>query len=116
MSLTKATLFKKAAVSKPELLGEFFGEEVYVKSISELQRSRRMASMYDVKKEQMRSDALQRARCLTVVDHICDENGDSIFTEKDINDIMKLDAMKLDILVTAIEQWADKREKKHLGK
>lgn len=116
MSLTKAILLKKAAVSKPDLLGEFFGEQVYVKAVSELQRSRRMASMYDMKKEQMRSDAMQRARCLTVVDHLCDEEGNNLFTEKDVNDIMTLDAMKLDVLVSAIEDWADSREKKHLGK
>ena len=36
--------------------------------------------------------------------------------EKDINDIMKLDALKIDLLVSAIEEWADKREKKHQGK
>lgn len=116
MSLTKAILLKKASISKPDLLGEFFGEDVYVKPVSELQRSRRMASMYDVKKDQMRSDALQRARCLTVVDHLCDEKGECLFTEKDVNDLMALDAMKLDLLVSAIEDWADKREKKHLGK
>ena len=116
MSLTKATLFKKAAISKPELLGEFFGEDVYVKSVSELQRSRRMASLYDVKKEQMRPDAMQRARCLTIVDHVCDKKGEATFTEKDVNDIMKLDALKIDLLISSIEEWADKREKKLQGK
>ncbi len=116
MSLTKATLLKKAAVSKPSVLGEFFGEYVYVKSVSELQRSRRMSSMYDPKKEQLRPDALQRSRCLTLVDHLCDEEGNALFTEKDINDIMQLDAMKVDLLISAIEEWAEKREKKHQGK
>ena len=116
MSLTKATLLKKAAVSKPEVLGEFFGETVYVKPVSELQRSRRMAQMYDMKKEKMRVDAIQRARCLTIVDHLCDEEGKALFTEKDVNDIMALDAMKLDLLVSAIEEWADGREGKHKGK
>ena len=116
MSLTKATLLKKAAVSKPSLLGEFFGEDVYVKAVSELQRSRRMASMYDPKKEQLRSDALQRARCLTLVDHLCDKDGNALFVEKDINDLMLLDAMKIDVLIQAIEDWADGREKKQQGK
>lgn len=116
MSLTKATLLKKAAISKPEVLGEFFGDTVYVKPVSELQRSRRMAQMYDMKKEKMRTDALQRARCLTIVDHLCDEEGNALFTEKDINDIMALDAMKLDVLIGAIEDWADRREGKHKGK
>jgi hypothetical protein len=116
MSLTKATLLKAASVSKPSLLGEFFGETVYVKPVSELQRSRRMSAMYDAKKEQLRPDALQRSRCLTLVDHLCDEDGNNLFTEKDVNDIMQLDAMKVDLLINAIEEWADKREKKQLGK
>lgn len=116
MSLTKATLLKKASVSAPEVLGEFFGETVYVKSISEFQRSRRMSSMYDMKKDRMREDAFQRARCLTIVDHVCDEDGNAIFTEKDIKDIMQLDAMKIDHLIKAIEEWAENREGKQQGK
>ena len=115
MSLTKATLLKKAAVPKPELLGVFFDEEVYVRSVSELQRSRRMSSLYDVKKDQVRSDAIQRSRCLTIVDHLCDKDGNALFTEKDVNDIMELDALKVDLLINAIEEWAGKREKKLLG-
>ena len=116
MSLTKATLLKKAAISKPDQLGEFFGEMVYVKSVSELQRSRRISSLYDAKKDCMRPDAMQRSRCLTVIDHVCDEDGKALFTEKDINDLMSLDAMKLDILIKAIEDWAGEREKKQQGK
>jgi hypothetical protein len=116
MSLTKATLLKKAAISKPVVLGEFFGETVYVKSVSELQRSRRISSLYDPKKDCMRPDAMQRARCLTVVDHVCDEDGGAIFTDKDINELMSLDALKLDLLVKAIEDWVGDNEKKQQGK
>ena len=116
MSLTKATLLKKASIDKPSLLGEFFGEQVYVKSVSELQRSRRMSEMYDTKKEQMRPDAMQRARCLVIVDHLCDKEGKNLFTQKDVNDIMELDALKLDLLVSAIEDWVGEREGKLKGK
>ena len=116
MSLTKATLFKKASLSKPDVLGEFFGETVYVKSVSELQRSRRMASLYDSKKGQMRSDAMQRARCLTIVDHVCNKDGEPLFTDKDINDLMSLDALKIDPLISAIEEWNENRGGKPKGK
>jgi len=116
MSLTKAILLKKAAVSKPDVLGEFFGETVYVKSISEFQRSRRMAAMYDAKKEKMRDDAIQRARCLVIVDHICDEDGTPLFTDSDVKDIQQLDASKLDLIIGAIENWNEKREGKQRGK
>ena len=116
MSLTKATLLKAAAISKPEVLGEFFGETVYVKSISEFQRSRRMSSMYDMKKEKMREDAIQRARVFTIIDHVCDKDGKNLFSEKDADAIKNLDAMKLDGLISAIEDWAAGREGKQEGK
>ena len=116
MSLTKATLLSKVCVAKPELLGEFYGLELYVKSVTELQRSRRMSQLFDAKKEQMRPDALQRARCLTLVDHLCDEDGEPLFKESDVNDIMKSDAQKMDVLCKAIEEWSSKREGKPRGK
>jgi hypothetical protein len=116
MSLTKAILLKKAAVKKPDVLGEFFGETVYVKSVSELQRSRRMASLYDMKKEKMRDEALLRARCATIVDHVCDKDGKPLFTDKDMNDLMELDAILMDQLIHAIEEWVASREGKQAGK
>jgi hypothetical protein len=116
MSLTRATLLKNAAISKPEALGEFFGETMYVKSVSELQRSRRMASLYDAKKDRMRPDAMQRARCLTIVDHVCDEEGKNLFTDKDVNDLMELDALKIDPILSAIEDWNNSRGGKPKGK
>ncbi len=116
MSLTKATLLKKTQTSKPDHLGEFFGLDLYVKPVSELQRSRRMAAMYDSKKEQIRPEAMQRARCLTIIDHICDKDGESVFNDKDINDVMTMDSHKVDIITSAIEGWQAKREKKLLGK
>ena len=116
MSLTKATLLEKTQPSKPDHLGEFFGLELYVKPVSELQRSRRMAAMYDTKKEQIRPEAMQRARALTIIDHICDENGNSLFNDKDINDVMGMESHKVDLLCSAIEDWVGAREKKLLGK
>ena len=75
-----------------------------------------MAQIFDAKKGTMKSDAMQRARCLTIVDHICSEEGEPLFTERDVNDIMALDAMKLDLLNNAIEDWAEGREGKRKGK
>lgn len=116
MSLTKATLLKKAAVSKPDVLGEFFGETVYVKSVSEFQRSRRMSSLYDMKKETVKEEAVQRARCATIIDHLCDKDGKNLFTDKDMKDLLGLDALKMDLLIHAIENWVAEREGKLLGK
>ena len=116
MSLTKATLLNKAAVSKPDVLGEFFGETVYVKSVSEFQRSRRMSSLYDMKKEMIKEEAVQRARCATIIDHLCDEEGNALFTDKDMKSLLELDALKMDLLIHAIEEWVAKREGKLMGK
>ena len=116
MSLTKATLLKNTQPSKPDHLGKFFGLDLYVKPVSELQRSRRMAAMYDTKKEQIRPEAMQRARALTIIDHICNEEGENLFTDKDLNDVMGMESHKVDLLCTSIEEWVSKREKKLLGK
>jgi hypothetical protein len=59
---------------------------------------------------------MQRARCLTIIDHICDKDGENIFTDKDLNDVMTMESHKVDIITAAIEEWVGKREKKLLGK
>lgn len=110
MSLTKKTLLKELACAKPDKLpAKLFGEDVWVRPVSEFQRSRRLANLYS-KSGEISKDALTRARLFTVVDHLCDNNGEPVFDENDINDLQQLDALKLDILVSAIEEWSNERE------
>ena len=116
MSLTKATFFKNAAPAKPHLLGEYFGDKVYVKKISEFQRSRRLAGMFDPKTEGIRPEAMEKARAYVVIDHVCDEDGKPLFTDKDAGQILSLDADTLDPFVHDIEAWRDGDSGKPEGK
>ena len=116
MSLTKKTLLDAFKQDPPHLLGEFFGVEVYVKPITEFARSRRMSQMFDHKKGEPRKDALERSRGLTIVDHVCDADGNLLFSEKEVTDIMASDASKLDTLIVAIEEWMEDRVGKHQAK
>lgn len=115
MSLTKKTLLAELVCNKPEKLDEkFLGHVVYVKPVSEFQRSRRLASLYS-KNGDLDPDALRRARVYTVIDHICEEDGTPLFKDSDAKAILELDALKLDVLIAAIERWAERREGKMKG-
>jgi len=109
MTLTKAILLEKTKPSTPELLGEFFGLEIYIKPVSELVRSMRISSLYDRKKDEVREDSMQKARAMTIIDHLCDEDGKQLFSNKDVSAVMGMDVVKVDILIDAIEKWQDAR-------
>ena len=115
MSLTKKTLLAELACSKPERLGEkMFGYDIYVKPVSEFQRSRRLASMVG-KDGEVDKNAIRKARVYTLIDHLCDKDGTGLFKDSDVNDLLELDALKLDVLNHAIEQWVTSREGKFVG-
>ena len=115
MSLTKKTLLAELACSKPEKLPEqLFGHDVYVRPVSEFQRSRRVAYLHD-NEGKFAKDAVRKARMYTVIDHLCDAKGESLFDEKDMKDLLEMDALKLDVLINAIEDWVSKREGKIKG-
>ena len=105
MSLTKATFLKAASVDKPELLGEFFGEDLYVRCVTEFQRSHRMASLYKASQDGSEAEAMTQARAFTVIDHVCDAKGKPVFNTADLKHILDLDAAKIDTVITAIEKW-----------
>lgn len=114
MSLTKKNLLSQLACDKPEKLeGEFFGEDLYVRPVSEFKRSRRLAELLGKDGNPSR-DGLQRARVMTIIDHLCDKDGQPIFDERDLADLLEMDALKLDLLTSAIESWVSEREKKFI--
>jgi hypothetical protein len=115
MSLTKKQLLAELVCTKPEKLKEHvFGQEAWVKPVSEFQRSRRLAALYG-KDGEVSRDAIRKARLYTIVDHLCDQNGENLFKESDIKDLMELDALKLDVVIGCIEPWVSSREGKILG-
>jgi len=110
MSLTKKILLKEAACNKPEKLPQkLFGQDVWVKPVTQFQRSRRLASLYN-KSGDIITDSLGRARMYTIIDHLCDKDGTPLFEESDISDLEQLDALKADILISAIEKWSSEQE------
>ena len=110
MTLTRENLLKlKPKVEKITIEG--FGE-AYIRNMTELQRSKRMAQLFDKNgkpdfKEQM------RMRVYSIVDQLCSEDGKSIFTEGDIKEIMALDSNQLDAICEAIEKWNDSKTEKN---
>ncbi len=115
MSLTKRTLLDELVVSKPEKLKEkVFGHEAWVKPVSEFQRSRRMSSLVD-DNGKVDSKQMMKARVYTLIDHLCDKDGVGLFTDKDVKDLMEVDAFKLDYINSLIEEWVASREGKFKG-
>lgn len=110
MTLTRESLLKlKPEVEKITIKG--FGE-AYIKNQSELQRSKRMAQMFDKGgkpdfKEQM------RGRVYSIVDQLCGKDGQPLFTEGDIKDILALDSTQLDSVCDAISDWNDSKMEKN---
>lgn len=115
MSLTKKHLLAELVCQKPEKLKQqVFGQDAWVKPVSEFQRSRRLAALYG-KDGQVSRDAIRKARLYTIVDHLCDKDGNALFSESDIKELMELDALKLDVVIGCIESWVSDREGKILG-
>jgi hypothetical protein len=110
MTLTRESLLKlKPEVEKITIKG--FGD-AYIKNQSELQRSKRMAQLFDKNgkpdfKEQMRS------RVYSIVDQLCGKDGAPLFTEGDIKEIMALDSTQLDAVCDAIAEWNDSKLEKN---
>ena len=107
MSLTKKALLD-AVIAKTEgahKLGEFFGQTIHVKKMTEVKRTRRAASMFD-KEGEIQEKYRERARIYTIIDHVCDEDGELLFSEKDIPQWQAAQADVLDDLVEAITGWA----------
>ena len=115
MSLTKKQLLDELVCSKPEKLPKrVFGQDAWVKPVSEFQRSRRLAASYG-KDGHVSREALRKARLYTIIDHLCDENGDGLFEESDLKELMQFDARKIDVIVSVIEDLVSAREGKILG-
>lgn len=99
-SLTRELFLSELAIKPVEV--EVGGVVVYVKPVSELKRSQRAAQMFD-KKGEIDQKYLEKRRVLAIIDHLCDENGEMLFTEKDIKDLQELDSVQIDPYYQAIE-------------
>lgn len=104
MTLTRETLLALKPVATPievEGLGT-----VFVKPLSELQRSKRLTAMWDEKSDKAEESKI-KYRVNMIIDQVCDEEAKPLFTEGDAKDILALQGSKLDNLVNAIGDYND---------
>jgi hypothetical protein len=102
MTLTREKLLAlKPTVSKIEVIG--WGD-VFVKPLTELQRSKRVAAMFD-ENTQKSDDAKLKYRVHMLIDQLCDESGNNLFTEGDSKELLSLEGLKLDSLIEAVTDW-----------
>ena len=99
-SLTKQALLDHCKVEVKEVNVEGVGI-LFVKPSTELQRSKRIADMFD-KNGNLTDESKQRRRVNLIIDHICDEDGNAMFNEGDAKDLLALDGTKLDPFVEAV--------------
>ena len=98
-SLTREKLLAlKPSVKKIEVDGV---GTMFVKSLDELTRSRRIAEMYDDKGKLDRTVSEQR-RARIIIDQVCEEDGTPMFTNADLKEILKLDGISLDKIIDAV--------------
>lgn len=111
-SLTREKLLAlKPTVKQVEVKG--IGT-MWVKSLDELTRSRRIAAMYDEKGKVDKNTSEQR-RAQLIIDQVCNEDGSPMFTKSDLKDILKLDGISLDNIVEAVLGFNEEFEGNALG-
>lgn len=101
-SLTKQSLLDscKLDVTGHEIEGWGL---VHIRTMTELQRSTRIANMFNDKGE-LKPEARVRQRINIIIDHVSDKDGKPLFTEGDSKDLLGLDAAKLDGLINKISE------------
>lgn len=95
---------RRFAVVEIEGLGN-----VRIRSMTELERSRLEASIRD-KKGNLSSSRMVDLKCRMIVDSVVDENGNPLFTNRDIDQIRQQDSKVTNALVDAIQKhcgWSD---------
>ena len=100
-SLTRESFFKDLAIQPVEV--ELNGTVFYVKPISELKRSQRYSMMFD-KAGNIDPKFMEKRRVLSLIDHLCDKDGEPLFTEKDLKSLQELDSVQIDPYYAAIDK------------
>ena len=100
-SLTRE-MFLKDLVVKPTKV-ELNGVVLYIKPVSELRRSQRSSMMFD-KNGNIEPKFMENRRMYNLIDHLCDENCEPIFSDKDIKELQELDSVLIDPYFAAIHK------------
>ena len=99
VSLTRKALLDEI---KCEVKSEVVeGKVMHCRPISEVKRSQRNAEAFDDKGE-LRDSYLEKRRIYTIIDHLCDADGNLLFSERDIPALAESDSMRLDLWYAAV--------------
>lgn len=85
---------------------EVNGMTMHVRPITEVKRSSRAANAMD-DAGNFKKEYLERRRVYAIIDHVCDENGTPLFTDKDIKALLDLDSQRLDAFYIAVADYAE---------
>lgn len=107
-SLTREKFLSKLAVTTREVSVEGFGT-FKVRTPSELQASRRISAMFD-KNGDLIPSVRELRRVHTLIDAIVDDEGNNLFTDRDVKDLLQLDATLLTEVYLAIEGAAEEEQ------
>lgn len=100
-SLTREKFLSKLAVTSREVHVDGLGT-FHVRQPSELQASRRVSAMFDKNGEIIpRMRELRRVH--TIIDALVDKDGNPLFTDKDVSDLLSLDANLLTQVYLAVD-------------
>ena len=100
-SLTRE-IFLNELVVKPVSV-EVNGTLINIRPVSEVQRSKRASQMFD-KKGEIDTSYLEKRRVFMLIDHLCDEDGMPLFSERDVKKLQELDSHQIDPYFLAIEK------------
>lgn len=112
-SLTKQALLKKLAVVDREVSVEGLGKYI-VRPRRESLETRRVSAMYNADGER-NEQAMELRRVLLVIDCLYDLDGNQIFSDNDISELMKSDSSLLTPLYMAVAGIVDEESEEGNG-
>ena len=108
-TLTREAFFAKTKTHHEMFDIEGFGR-IGIRSCPELQRSRRISSLFDVNGKLVDNHRHLR-RIYMIIDQCVNEDGSPMFSEADVKELGDADAAKLDPLIAAINLFNGDSEK-----
>lgn len=112
-TLTREALLEQAQPEFTWATIEGIGR-VGIRSVSEVQRSRRIASLFDADGNIIPEHRALR-RVHLIIDHLMADETTPMFTDADINQLGALDGAKLDVYVAAINHITGSQKKESAG-
>lgn len=110
-TLTKAKFLELTTQRVEEFKNVAHFGDVWLRDVSEVQRSRRMTSMYDNNGNRL-SEQIARRKLFDIIDQVCiDSKGTPMFTDADLPQLQNCSAGRLNPLLAAIAIFNGDTEK-----